>query len=126
MRCMMEYASPASAFNLATTHLNILQTMQKKALKIITSCTAASITDHIHQEIKLLKIKNFLNLKVIQFIATATTNQLHPRNYMANLPITPKIIKTTLYSLYHSQILSSLIPSLPQTSCPKHFLSFFF
>ena len=120
IRSVMDYASPAWASNLAETHLNTLQTLQNKALKIITGCTATTPTDHLHQETKVLKVKDHLDMRGTQTLAAASTNTDHPLNYMAEHPHTPRNIKTTPKTLYHTQILSSLPPRPPQTSFQKH------
>ncbi len=55
-----------------------------------------------------------------QILAAASTNQHHPLHYMAEHPHTPRNIKTTPSTLYHTQILSSLPPRPPDTSFQKH------
>ena len=120
IRSVMDYGSPAWAPNLAETHHNTLQTIQNKALKIITGCTATTPTDHIHQETKVLKVKDHLDMRGTQTLAAAITNNQHPLNYMAQHPHTPRNIKTTPNTRYHTQILSSLPPCPPQTSFQKH------
>ena len=119
IRSVMEYASPAWAANLSGTHLNTLQTLQNKALKTITGCTSTTPTDHIHQETKVLKIKDHLDLRGTQILATASTNPQHPLHYMAEHPHMPRNIKTTPSHRY-TQILSSLPPRSPQTGIKKH------
>ena len=93
---------------------------KNKALKIITGCTATTPTDHLHQETKVLKVRDHLDMRGTQFIAAASTNQHHPLHYMAQHPPTPRHIKTTPSTLYHTEILSSLPPRPPQTSFQKH------
>jgi len=116
----MEYASPAWAPNLTATHHNTLQTIQNKALKIIIGCTQTTPTDHIHQETKVLKVKDHLDIRDTQILAAASTNQHHPLHYMTDHPHTPKNIKTTPCTRYHTQLLSSLPPRPHQTSFQKH------
>ena len=115
----MEYASPAWAANLSETHLNTLQTLQNKALKITTGCTNTTPTDHIHHETKVLKIKDHLDLRGTQILAAASTNPQHPLHYMAEHPHMPRNIKTTP-SRHYTQILASLPPRPPQTGIKKH------
>ena len=119
IRSVMEYASPAWASNLAETHYKTLQTIQNKALKIITGCTATTPTDHIHQETKVLKVKDHLDLRGTQILAAATSNQQHPLHYMSNHPHTPRNIKTTPSTRYLTK-LNELPPCPPQTSLHNH------
>ena len=121
IRSVMDYGSPAWAPNLAETHHNTLQTIQNKALKIITGCTATTPTDHIHQETKVLKVKDHLDMRGTQTLAAAITNNQHPLNYMAQHPHTPRNIKTTPNTRYHTQILSSLPPCPPKPASRNTF-----
>jgi len=126
IRSVMEYASPAWAPNLTATHHNTLQTVQNRALKIITGCTQTTPTDHIHQETKVLKVKDHLDMRGTQLLAAASTNQHHPLHYMTDHPHTPRNIKTTPCTRYHREILSRLPPpptpdQLPEAySYPNH------
>ena len=74
----MDYASPAWAPNLTETHLNTLQTIQNRALKIITGCTKTTPTDHLHFETKVLKVKDHLDMRGTQTLAAASTLTDHP------------------------------------------------
>lgn len=56
MSSIMECASPAWILNFATTHFRTLQTIQNRAIKIISGCTSMTATDHIHQKRIILKI----------------------------------------------------------------------
>ena len=116
----MDYASPAWASNLAQTHLNTLQTIQNKALKTITGCTATSPTDHLHHETKVLKVKDHLEMRGTQTLAAASANPDHPLHYMAEHPDTSRNLKKTPSTLYHKEILTSHPPCPPQTSHRKH------
>ncbi|KAK3885147.1 hypothetical protein Pcinc_010628 [Petrolisthes cinctipes] len=120
IRSVMDYASPAWASNLTETHHNTLQTIQNRALKTITGCTATTPPDHLHYETKVLKIKDHLDMRGTQTLAAASTNPHHPLHYMAQHPHMPRTIKTTPSTRYHSQILSSLTPCPPQTNLQKH------
>ena len=82
IRSVLEFASPASAPNLPTTHHNTLQTIQNNALRIITGCTQTTPTNHIHYETQVLTLQDHINMQGTQFLAAASTIPNHPCHYM--------------------------------------------
>lgn len=73
------------------------------------------ITDHC----SALKVKDYLDMRGTQIIASASLNPDHPLYYMAAHQLMPKNIKTIPKMLHHTQILSSLLPCPPHTSLPE-------
>ena len=73
----MNYVSLVWASNFTETHHNILQTIQNKALKIITGYTATTPTDHLHHETKVLKFKEHIDMRSTQALSVTTRNPLH-------------------------------------------------
>ena len=59
---VLEYASPAWAPNLAITHHNALQTIQKNTLRIITGCTQTTLTNHLHYDTRVLTLQAKLSV----------------------------------------------------------------
>lgn len=57
---------------LPTSQSHTFTTLQNTTLKIITGYSHS--TDDIHHEIKVLKIKDLLDLRSTEFIAGAATN----------------------------------------------------
>ena len=112
--------NPAWASNLTKKHYNTLQTIQNKALKIITGCTATTPIDHLHHETKVIRVKDHLDMRGTQFLAAASTNQHHPVHYLSNLPPTPRNLKTTPSTRYLTQTLPTLTPYPLQTIFQKH------
>ena len=100
----IEYASPAWAPNLSVSHYNTLQTIQNKALRIITGCTQTSHTNYLHYETKILPIRDYINMRGTQFLAAAVANSSHPCNYMRNHPQTYRNIKTIPHTLYTTHL----------------------
>ena len=108
---VLEYASKAWAPNLAITHHNTLQTIQNKALRIVTGCTQTIPTNHLHYETQVLILQDHINLRGTQFLATASANPDHPCHYMWAHQSNPRSIKTTPQALY-----TWLINTIPQHS----------
>ena len=119
IRPVIEYASTAWSSNLANSHYTTLQTLQNRALTTITGCTQKSPIDHLHQETKILKIRDHIEMKGTQIIATASTNPQHPLHYMAEHQGTPRNIKETP-SRQYTKKLAELPPRPPRTSIKKH------
>ena len=57
IRLVINYSSSSWTSSLSNIHLNTPQTIQKKALRIITGCTLGTPIEHRHTEVKMLKIK---------------------------------------------------------------------
>ena len=110
-RSVLEYASPAWAPNLATTHHNVQQTKQNNALRIITGCTQTTPTNHLHYETQVLTLQDHINMRGTQYLAAASANPDHPCHYMLAHQPTPRSIKTTPQALY-----TGLLNTIPQHS----------
>ena len=115
----MDYASPAWASNLSQTHHTTLQTQQNRALKTVTGCTQTTHTDHLHHETKVLKVRDHLEMRGTQIIASASTNPQHPLHYMAEHQGTPRNIKKTP-SREYTRKLATLPARPPRTGIKKH------
>ena len=111
IRSVLEYASPAWAPNLASTHHNTLQTTQNNALRIITGCKQTTPTNHLHYETQVLTLQEHINMRGTQFLAAASANPGHPCHYMLAHQLTPRSIKTAPRALY-----TGLLNTIPQHS----------
>ena len=97
-----------------------LQTIQNKALRIATGCTHSTPIDHLHQETKVLKVKDHLNMRGTQILAAATSVPQHPLYYMAGHHTGPRDIKTTPCDRYYKELPATLPPCPPRTNMHKH------
>ena len=77
VRSVFDYACPAWGPHVSATNWEKLQVQQNKGLRIATGCVLKSKVDHLHQETKLLKVKQHCDLLTAQFGAAAKTEQ-HP------------------------------------------------
>ena len=121
----MIYASTAWAWNLSNTHYRTLQTIQDKALRIATRCTHTTPIEHLHQETKVLKVWDHLNMRGTQVLALATSTPQHPLNYMANHPTGPRRVKASPCDRYFKELLASLPPRPPRTGMHKYIHTYF-
>ena len=119
IRSVLDYASPAWAPNISQTQQKRLQTTQNTALKIITGCTRTTPTQHIHAETQVLPVKEHLDMRGTQFIASATNNTEHPCHYMTQHPPTHRYIVNTPHR-YYTDILESLPPIADPANSTKH------
>lgn len=94
------------------------QVTQNKALRTLTGCTKSTNISHLHHETKILPIKDHLNMKGTQFLAS-TQNPSHPCNFMHHHPPPQRHMKRTT-SLHYSEILNNIPPPPANTSLQKH------
>ena len=119
IRSIMDYASPAWAPVISNTQLNKLQTTQNTALRIILGCTNTTPIEHLHAETKILTVKQHLDMRGTQFLASATNNTDSPCYYLRNHPPTHRQIKNTPHR-YYTRILNSLPQPTNTTQYKKH------
>merc|ERR1712015_19559 len=85
-RSVLEYGAPIWAEAAKPTHCNKLQTIQNKALRIATGCLTMANMEHLHQETKVLPLKEHIKMLSKQFVA-ACNKQGHPgRKHINKLP----------------------------------------
>ena len=58
------------------------------------------LTNHLHYEIQVLALQDYINMRGTQFLAAASANPDHPCHYMLVHQPTPRSIKTTPQVLY--------------------------
>lgn len=78
-RSVIEYAAPAWTPTLSETSWKTLQVQQNEGLRIATGCLKMTAIDHLHQETRVLPVKEHCTLKTAQFGAKATEIH-HPNN----------------------------------------------
>jgi hypothetical protein len=120
IRPTINYASPVWHPLLSDHNLTTLQTTQNKALRTITGCTHSTPQQHLHNETKILPIRNHLEMIGTQFYAK-TRLPTHPCHKTLLQP-TPQRLKqppSSTGALY-KQILNHIPPPPPNTTTTKH------
>src|ERR1044072_826991 len=120
IRPTINYASPVWHPLLSDHNLTTLQTTQNKALRTITGCTHSTPQQHLHNETKILPIRNHLEMIGTQFYAK-TRLPTHPCHKTLLQP-TPQRLKqppSSTGALY-KQILNHIPPPPPNTNTTKN------
>ena len=100
IRSIIDYASPAWHPALSNTQLNKLQIIQNTALRIILGSTQTTHINHLHSEAKVLTIRQHLDMRGTQFLASVTNNVNSPFHYLHDHPPTHRQIANTPHRHY--------------------------
>ena len=123
IRPVLSYVSPAWAADLAPSHMQVLQRTQNAALRIATGCVRSTPVTHLHAETKVLPIKDHLDMRGTQTIASSACPG-HPLRHF-HLPRAPgRPIHRTPASYYGS--LRARIPPVPPGRTEKSWIHEFF
>ena len=106
-RSVLEYGNPIWSPILADNHWKNLQVVQNKALKIATGCHRITSMDHLHQETKVLPVKDHCQMVTKQFLLGCHAPN-HPGNKHIDAIRPPRNLKPTLYQ--HNQEVTNLLP----------------
>ena len=107
---IINYAAPVWYPNMTNqSKLQQLQTVQNNALRICTGAHKMASEDHLHQETKILKIRENLDLICMQYLASAMRTD-HPSHGIVTADSGPRDKKNTLQSKYSSRIRTYLEP----------------
>ena len=101
-RSVLEYASPVWSPHISPSNTAKLQSIQNHALRAATGCHRMASVDHIHQETKVLPVKEHTEMVAKQYLATCF-NPKHPGNKQLNKPRDPRVMKTTI-NMYKDQV----------------------
>ena len=99
-RSTLEYATPIWGPAISDTHWSNLQTVQNQALRAATGCLMMTNQDHLHQECKVMPLREHSELLTKQFLARCHLPD-HPGNKHLDQPNPPRTMKATL--LTHEQ-----------------------
>jgi hypothetical protein len=102
VRTNLNYASPAWAPAVAKSNLDRLQVAQNGCLRTATGCVKSTQVQHLHDETKVLPIRDHLNMIGTQFIAKIY-NPAHPNHNLTSLPRRSRHMKQTPYHYYNQQ-----------------------
>jgi hypothetical protein len=119
IRSVLDYASPAWAPIISPTLHKHLQTIQNTALRIALGSTQTTPSSHVHAETKVLPLKEHLDMRGTQFLASVLHNPLSPCHHFQHLPPTPRQIANTPCN-YYLTILNSLPPPTDPANFIKH------
>lgn len=116
IRSIIDYASPAWHPAISLTQINKLQTIQNTALRIILGSTQTTPIEHLHAETKILTIKQHLDMRGTQFLASVINNTDSPCHYLHNHPPTHRQIANTPHRHY-----SNILNTMPQPANISHY-----
>ena len=116
IRSILNYASPAWAPVISDTQLRKLQTTQNTALRIILGSTQTTPINHLHAETKILTIKQHLDMRGTQFLASVINNTNSPCHYLHNHPPTHRQIVNTPHRYY-----TDILNTIPQPASVTHY-----
>jgi hypothetical protein len=117
IRSVLDYASPAWAPIISPTLHKHLQHIQNTAFRIALGSTQTTPSSHVHVETKVLSLKEHLDMRGAQFLASALHNHRSPCHHFQNLPTTPRQIANTPYNYY-----LTIINSIPPPTDPANFI----
>ena len=111
VRTVLAYASSVWQPDLAQSHMLVLQRTQNSALRIATGCIRSTTTAHLHAEIRVLPLMEYLELRLTQIFSAAAAPE-HPLHEGLYNPLgTRRHIHTKPSS--HYTALRAMIPPLP-------------
>ena len=119
IRSIIDYASPAWHPAISNTQLNRLQIIQNTALRIILGCTQSTPIEHLHAETKILTVKQHLNMRGTQFLASVMNNPDSPCYYLHDHPPTHRQVANTPHRHY-TRILNTIPQPTNNTQYKKH------
>jgi hypothetical protein len=107
------FNAPIWVPNTKPSHIQKLQLLQNRAMRVITGCHQATAIDHLHQETSLLPVGPRLDMLCTQFLASAMRRD-HPSHATVMLPPGPRTrknkdgevrpLKETLFSRYGHEL----------------------
>mgnify|MGYP000498274895 CR=1 FL=1 len=118
VRPVMEYACPVWTPGLAQTHHNTLQRTQNAALRIATGSTRSTPVQHLHNECKVLPLRQHMDMRGAQLLAKAE-NPSHACHPLLTPRVTARAIRTTP-AAYLKDCLESVPPCPRDISVARH------
>ena len=112
VRPVMEYVCPVWTTGLALTHHNILQKTQNAALRFATGCTRSTPVQHLHNQCKVLHLKQHKDMRDAQLLAKAED----PAHACHSL-LTPRVSARAVWTTPAAYMRGCLEP-VP--SCPRY------
>ena len=94
-RSTLEYASPIWAPAISESNWTRLQTVQNQALRVATGCLLMSSSSHLHQETKVLPLREHTTMLSKQLLAAFHQN-VHPGHKHLQKPKASRNLKKTI------------------------------
>ena len=94
VRPVMEYACPVWTPGLALMHHSTLQKTQNAALRIATGCTRSTPVQHLHNECKVLPLRQHMDMRDAQLLAKAK-DPAHACHSLLTFRVTARAVRTT-------------------------------
>ena len=101
-RSTLEYGAPIWTPTISQSSWNKLQIVQNQALRTATGSLAMAGSEHVHQECKMLPVKDHCTMVSKQYLA-ACHQQNHPGNKHLNKTPQPRNLKPTILS-YEAEV----------------------
>jgi len=118
IRPILTYAHTAWQPLLKDTNLNKLQVTQNAALRTATGCTKTTPNDHVHQETKVLRLQDHMDMRGTHSYTSYTEPQ-HPLHYLTHdRPLHRHKRDTPAH--YYSNFYNTLPPTPRNTSLRTH------
>ena len=102
-RSILEYATPIWSPQISDTNWYKLQVIQNKALRIATGCYLKASPDHLHQECKILPVREHCEMITKQYLAACHLPG-HPGRKHLGRPPAPRNKKQTLITKHRTEI----------------------
>jgi len=114
-RPSIEYNSTALATHLSLTNHGKLQVIQNNGLRAALGSTKTSPVDHLHQESKILKLKDHMDLLGAQFFDRVRHDPAHVLHHTLLSEPPPRNIRATP-AKHYTDILNTIPPPPTGTS----------
>ena len=116
-KSVLSYAAPVWTPSLKKSNIDKLQTAQNSALRIATGCHKMSDPHHLHQEAKVLPVKEHSDMLSAQYLASCYQPN-HPCHDLT-LPLRqPRPMKHTITSRFLAKVSQLIAPG--QDGTPDH------
>ena len=99
----LNYCAPIYTPNLKPSNWENLQTAQNTALRIATGCVKKTPIEHLHNETKIMPVKEHNEMLSKQFLLS-TQKPSHPNNKEISIQKPPRIMSDTLQTKYGREI----------------------
>ena len=100
VRPILNYAAPIWFTQVSSTHLDKLEVIQNKALRIATGCHHKAMVSHLRAETGVIPLRAHLELCCQQFY-TSALQPLHPSHLIVTSPPDPRPLRATVQASYH-------------------------
>ncbi len=118
-RSKLEYGSAIWGPGLSETGWSKLQIIQNEGLRIATGCHKMADTTHLHQETKVLPLRDHAQMLNQQYMVSCYHPQ-HPNHHLTHSQNPPRLMKNTLTTGFPSTISQRLANMEVDDTCRKN------